>query len=231
MKRFIITIGILAGLLLALAVANASTLQDYFNTGDDNYAGAFGTSWITQTFTTNSAYTITETHAKLYREGSPGTCNLNIYATTSDHPTGSAIASGSFNGNALTTNTAGEWITVTYTGTALTSTTKYAIVLNCPDGTNPNRVNWRMDASSPSYSGGSYGASADSGANWSMNTSYDHMFETYSGVAATSSDPYILPDTLTRVVNPTQDLFNGILLFFGAFFGIIIALIRKGVKQ
>lgn len=175
----------------------AYTLQDSYASGDDTQDNSRGANWNCQTFTAGASYTITQVSLLIGRTGSPGTdCWVAIYATSGGKPTGTALVTGNFSGNALAVTAA--WTDITLgAGTALTSGTQYAIVMAAPSGSAGNLVFWRMDGSSPSYTGGSYGQSTDSGANWTMDTGYDFLFKTYStagggGTVTTLADDNLL---------------------------------------
>lgn len=162
-----------------------ATLFEYLNTGGDDYEDISGASpqsdaiWAGQTFTPSIAHTITEVKLLAWRELSPGTLTVRIRATDgSGLPTGADLASGTYNANTLTTNPAGEWITITLSaGYALSAGVKYAIVVTVT-GTGLNNFNWIADSSSPTYSGGNTVFSdADAGTTWTANTGRDFMFE------------------------------------------------------
>lgn len=87
---------------------------------------------LSQTFTPSQSYVITTVRLFLYRVGSPGVFNVEIYATDiSGHPTGAVLANGSSNGNTLTTSSSGSGRDVSLgVGTTLSSGTQYAIVLD-----------------------------------------------------------------------------------------------------
>jgi len=64
-----------------------------------------------QSFTPGTSHTCNWVRLKLYRAGTPGTITLGIYAVdASHHPTGAVLASGTVNGDSLTTDTAGELV-------------------------------------------------------------------------------------------------------------------------
>ena len=158
---------------------------DYYNTGDDASAQASNTRWIAQTFTASITYSINSVKLKLWRDVTlaPGIVTASIRATTSGLPSGTDLCSGTTDGDTLPT-TAGtaEWREITFGSPAnLTSGTVYSIVLRCA-GSGSYPLNWRSDNSSPTYSGGSYCYSSDSGSSWTALTSADMMFETYSAV-------------------------------------------------
>jgi hypothetical protein len=180
-------------------------LYEYYNTGDDDFIPSYDGRWLAQTFTPSVAHTIASVKLKLSRYGSPGTVTVGIKATDgSGHPTGSDLCSGTIDGNSLTTVTTGAWYEITLgSGYALSASTKYAIVLRAPNGDSSNQCRWRRDISSPTYAGGCYEYSTDSGSTW---TSYDYdtMFEEWSGEPNISVSPTSY-DFGTLAVSTTAD--------------------------
>lgn len=157
-----------------------ATRYQYYNSGDDASASIgydSGKGALAQTFTPALAHRITSVKLKLYRAGSPGTMNVSIRATSGGVPTGGDLCLGTINGNSLTTSTGGAWYEIPLSGYDLQAGVKYAIVCICPNGDYGNVVYWRMDNSSPTYSGGNYCTSANGGVGWSQVTTRDFMFE------------------------------------------------------
>jgi len=80
-----------------------------------------------------------------------------------------------------------EWREITFTSSYdLSASTMYAIVVRAPSGTSTsNCINWRRDASSPTYAGGCREASGSSGSDgsWTSNTNRDMMFEEWGDAA------------------------------------------------
>ena len=167
--------------LVAIASANPTysmfVVYERYQTGDDAQLEIYGDNWEGQSFTTQVAHTVDRVGVKVYRTGSPDTLTAEIYATASDLPTGSALASGTYDGDTLGTATAGAWISISFgAGTALDVSTKYALVLRC-GGDASNKIHWRNDASSPTYTGGARVSSTDAGTSWAEDTTRDYMFE------------------------------------------------------
>lgn len=145
-----------------------SNLRQHYNTNDDAGAGfIYGSgetlgSWMGQTFTVSAAHRITHVKIKIYRLGLPGVIQCDLYNTVFSagfyQPTGSPIASGSYDGDTVTVSSAGEWITFTFdSGVNLAASSTYALILKAPSGYNNGGaagVWWRMDSSSPTYSDG-----------------------------------------------------------------------------
>jgi hypothetical protein len=164
----------------------AYTLEQYYDTGDDSYSNVRGANWVAQTFTTSGAFTITKVSLLAYRVDSPGTVVVSIRATNNGYPYGADLCSGSFNGNDLTTDTAGEWAEAIFSSpAALSASTQYAIIVRAVDA-GAAFVRWRRDYSSPMYSGGLLLASTNSGSSFTAYSSGDQMFRTYSGSDVTA---------------------------------------------
>ena len=133
-----------------------ATVYESYTTGADS-SQLISDQWRTgQTFTPAANHTIEKVRLLLFRVNSPGTLNVYIYATSAGLPTGAALASGTTNGNTLTTNTNGSYRDILLgAGAALTSGIQYAIVAEAPDGTpTVDEAYWRMDSTSPTYAGG-----------------------------------------------------------------------------
>jgi hypothetical protein len=157
-------------------------LYEYYNTGDDSSVSVWGVQWFAQSFTVGSSpHTVAQVKLMLWRTGSPGTITVSIRATDANgYPTGSDLTVGTLDGNSLTTSSSGAWYTITFSQEiTLSANTKYAIVVRAPSATSGNYVNWRLDSTSPTYAGGTYMVSGDSGASWSAPYNYDFMFEVW----------------------------------------------------
>lgn len=154
-----------------------ANLYEYYNTGDDTKSFAYGVIWCAQTFTPSIAHTITSVKLLLYRKGSPGTITVSIRATSSGHPTGADLCSGTINGNTLTTDTAGLWYEITLGAGYALSATKYATIIRALSGDTSNWIGWRADISNPTYTGGCFEYSTNSGTGWFTYTVQDMMFE------------------------------------------------------
>lgn len=164
---------------LHIFVPQTTYLQDYYNTGANTYEDIFDTDWAAQTFTTTIGYNITSVKLLLRRFVSPGTLTVSIKATAAGVPTGADLCVGTYDANTINSLTP-EWIEITFgNGAKLSPLTQYAIVARCLTGTFANEVLWRHDATSPTYTGGSVCASADSGATWTADATIDALFECY----------------------------------------------------
>jgi hypothetical protein len=75
---------LMVGMMLftSTGVAQAATLYEYYNTGDDASLFLYGIYWKAQTFTPLAPHKITSVKLKLYKAiGSPGTVTVSIRAT------------------------------------------------------------------------------------------------------------------------------------------------------
>lgn len=157
-----------------------AVLQDYYNTNDDDENYFETTEWVAQTFTANQAYTITSAKIKVKKDaGVDQNLAVEIWGVDgSSHPDpGNVILQTTIAYGDIST-TAG-WVEATFgAGSLLTNGTQYALVVYTADS--GVGYYWRMDLSSPTYAGGAYENSVDSGANWTTTATRDYMFETYS---------------------------------------------------
>ena len=184
MKRnftiLLILILVLSLMMLPASVVQASNLYEYYNTGEDNASGFHSKYWTAQTFNATADHSVTSVKLLLYRYGFPGTVTVSIRATDgSGHPTGSDLTSGTIDGNTLTTAPWGLWYEIALSPYDLTSGTKYAIVVRAPSGNLTDYLRWSYDDSAPTYAGGNFEASSDSGTNWTTYADKDFMFEVW----------------------------------------------------
>lgn len=150
----------------------------YYNTGDDNDRDMYGVNHGAQSFTPTIDHLIGSVKLKLFRVGDPETITVSIKATTAGKPVGADLCSGTIEGTEITLNAAGEWYEIPLgNGFSLEKDTQYAIVVKAPDGDASNKVSWRADITSPTYTGGTYCGSTDSGVSWSTYSGVDCMFE------------------------------------------------------
>jgi len=138
-----------------------------------------------QTFTPSTSHVITSVRLKLYRIGTVGTLTVEITnVDTNHHPTGSALCSGTIDASTFTTDTTGMWYEVTLgSGTLLSSSTEYAIVLKLAGGDGSNCVVWKYNGAG-SYSGGV--RVYTSGGYWKDDDTDDMMFEEWGEASSVS---------------------------------------------
>ena len=160
-----------------------ATRYEHYILGNDSEGSIYGTEWKAQTFTPDTDHTIGSVVLLLLKTGSPTTITVYIYGTTTGKPSGASLCSGTTDGNTLPTGSPYEWRTITLgSGTALTAAIQYAIVVKSAAGASSNRTDWRVDQSSPTYSGGVSLYSHNSGTDWTIVSSVDFLFEEWEGV-------------------------------------------------
>lgn len=129
---------------------------EYYNTGDDDYIYIADTEYVAQTFTPSISHYINIVKIKAFRVGSPGNITVSITAVDGDgKPTGPDLSTGTFNGDIITTDSGGEWISIGMSEYLIESSTQYAIVVKALEGDATNWLAWLVDYSgSSSYTGG-----------------------------------------------------------------------------
>ena len=167
-----------------------ATKFEYNNTASTD-TGPYGANWEGQTFTPVVSHKIILIKLRVYRNGSPGTVTVSIRATTDGLPTGADLASGTFNGNAITTATAGEIVEITLSASvALIAGTVYAIVFRAPSGDASNWLGAKVSttpADPNPYARGQSVTSTDSGGTWGVyDGSLDYWFEEWGIVGGGS---------------------------------------------
>ena len=162
---------------------SAHQSKDLWAQDDDGHMDVDATLWKAQTFTAGSSYTATKAAIYGGRQAAPGDLTLSLYATTggagAEVPTGSAIATGTLDGDTIIESTAGYygWLSVKFgTPVALTSGVVYAVVASAQDAVAGNDIQWRVDSTAGYGAGGHRCDSADGGLNWTPDTSDDFLF-------------------------------------------------------
>ena len=145
---------------------------------NDSRSQSYGTRWNGQTFTADSAYTISRVSLLCYKDGDPGTVTVSLYGTTGSVPSGSPLATMTMTGSDLPA--AADWATFDFiTPYLLTNGLEYAIVVSCTGASSSNDFNWRYRVTG-TYADGRYAITIDGGGSWSGYAS-DSSFRTYSG--------------------------------------------------
>lgn len=153
-------------------------LKDSYNTGDDtglsiNTAAGYIRA---QTWTATGIYIASQIKVKVYRVGDPGTVTVALWDISGGDPD-SSQASGTFVGGDVTTNVAGEWVTITLdSSVSIVKDTVYAVILDDSSSSASNQIYWRVD-NNALYAGGIVKWSADSGSTWNDQSTDDLMFE------------------------------------------------------
>lgn len=163
--------------------AQAVDLFENCISGDDGADAIIQPECYAQTFTPVTSYQAGSCKLKLYRVGNPSTVTVSIRATAAGLPTGANLCSGTTNGDTLTTDSGGEWRTISMgAGYPLVAGTQYARVVRALLSDITNYILWRR-AVFGSYAGGSKCFSPDNGATWSIPfPGHDMMFEEWGQV-------------------------------------------------
>ena len=178
--------------------------QEWYTTGDDNDgdnfegggATASGYTDAGQTFTlgmtgNNLTFTLTDIDMLINKTLTPADSTIELYETDpAGKPKGSTISTGTLL-TADISSTMG-WINVTMSAVTLKANTQYALVFSAGLGDAANFFRWRMDATGPTYAGGTSLVTDNSMATWTTQAAYDRMFQinggSYKGTLCSLSD-------------------------------------------
>lgn len=150
----------------------------HYNEGDNDQVACYGTRWAGQSLKPISSCDIYVFKMKLWREGSPGTVTLCLADLDgSGLPTGPNVSEATFDGNAITPTSPGQWYEIEIDGAHLVPGTKVGLYIKAPDGGWENWIRWRSDTTSPTYPDGNYFYSSNGGSSWNNVTGQDLMFE------------------------------------------------------
>ncbi len=191
---------------LYLAADNYKKVEVFYDGNDTGQTGAYGVTWWSQTFTTDSSFTVSGIKLKTYRVGSPGTVTVSIRTSSGGKPTGADLTSGTFDGDTVTEDTDGEWTSVSVTGYSLSASTVYAIVYRATAGDGSNIIYAKSDAAS-GYTGGFRTFSTDSGSVWATPGDTDILFSVYSSEAMIfKGRPEVIDGQTVQVWHPFHEL-------------------------
>jgi hypothetical protein len=164
-----------------------------------NYDTVYSNFYKAQTFTASRSYRTSYVNVNVYRIGGVlKTLTLSIQGVDgSGHPDGVDLTSATYSTADLTTDTNGEWLSLTLRAD-LISGTQYALVMRVIDGDVSNAVRWNEIPLADDYVGGARETSSDSGSSWTTDATNDFKFEIYgSSKIAPTAD--ILYDSATNV--------------------------------
>lgn len=177
--------GLLAGLIVILislsfaapALAAVQAWESY-TTGDDSGANVYGVNWYGQTFTVDpESHSVVDIRFLGYRVGTPSTVTVSIREVDgTGMPVGADLTSGTIDGDAMTTDTAGSWYGVTLTELSLEYDEEYAICFRAEAGDSSNYMVIRED-STGAYADGQAVSSTSGGIAWAGVTGEDIMFQ------------------------------------------------------
>jgi len=230
----------LAFITIASPVFATTTKVDSFESTDDDYWSVFGANERTgQSFTASETYDLTQVDFKIYKTGADHDFTLFIYdADENGYPTGSAIGSATISSSGMTTNTAGEWFSIPFSVPVyLIEGNQYVMIGYFPDGAIGNRVWYRADSSSPTYTGGVFTWTSDGGSTWENDKvpDSDVLFKTYKTDATpptTGDYPFLAGKIGTDEIylsTTTLDFLNSQNQFSLVLLGVIIFLLTTQV--
>lgn len=146
-------------------------------TGEDTFYHVFGASWYAQAFTPAVGHTISRMRLRASKDGAPGLITVSIRASTGSVPTGSDLAVATIDGDAKL-KTAKEWHELDFvTPLLLVVSTQMWFIYRAAGADTDNDMQLALDASSPTYAGGTAAVSSDSGAGWAATVTDDILFE------------------------------------------------------
>jgi hypothetical protein len=127
----------------------------------------FGVNWYAQTWTTGVGYNINGVQLRIYKAGAPvGQLTASIRATAAGLPNGANLATGNLTLTDVTTDTLGDWYTVSFDDDyELGNDTQYSIVVSVPAGNAANYIAWLYD-STGTLANGNTCSSVNSGVAW-----------------------------------------------------------------
>jgi len=155
-----------------------ATKYEYYSSGADASHGSYETYICGQTFTPQITHNITSVKLHVKKQGTLTNVTVEIYATSSSLPTGSALCSKAVDGSGWS---ADDWAWVEWefsTNPELTAGVVYAIVIS---GTGYDATDcplWQYDGSSPTYTRGNFVRNVNDGG-WEPFVSGDFYFEEY----------------------------------------------------
>ena len=214
-------------------------LQESFELSDGTGAAIYGTTWGMQSWTTGSAYTISDVALYCYKYGSCGNVKVSIRETTDGKPSGDDLCSVTVAEGVISDFPTRAWYTFTFdTSYALDDATQYAIVFRATSGNAANYFG-PFGYGSTGYAGGGYATSTNSGSGWgTVSTANDMDFRTYGGAALpgkpttptptdTASDITLHDTTGIWVSGGNTDSYN---VYYGTLSGFL-ELVEEGVTD
>jgi len=134
-----------------------------------------------QTFTPLVTHTLTRVILRLFRQGTPPLCRVAIYACDGAHlPAGGELSGVDIDLSGIGIEVTGNWITIDLPPCQVLVDTEYAVTIDCHNGNSSNRLQWKVDSTSPTYARGiaCYYEWADPG--WIAYPGADFMFQEWS---------------------------------------------------
>jgi len=183
---------------------------------------------LAQEITTTDAGNIVTVDVCLYTSGSPsGDVTIDIEGKSAGVPDGSSIGTGSLAASSLPVGSgAAARVTFTVTQTAVATTTDYFIHVS-RDNTDGGVVLCGNDATPYVWTSNDNAASWTAGVHQGNISTFVFIDTPPEEVDTGTTTPQIFSTTTVLIDNPTQDFFNGVLLFLIGFFGMFYLFGKK----
>jgi len=153
-------------------------VADRLSAGEDGTVNVWGNNWVAQTFIPSERYDITGVNILVSRTGNPGNLTVSLRATAAGAPSGGDLTSGFVDGDAVTTDSDGEWVAIAFTDDyTLTAATSYAICVRSAGVNANNRINWFVDTGNGYANGSEYTNAAAGVGAWNVVAANDMLFE------------------------------------------------------
>lgn len=174
----------------------------------DSHALAYGTTWIAQTFTPSQDLELTKAQIFVRKTGTPGAGKVHLRATDADgHPTGSDLATADIPPGSLPGQF--TWMEYSLPYPNLLQGVKYALIVSMEGGSSGNYINWALDSQDPTYAGGNFQHSTNSGTTWTTYDEYDFGFRIYGkwpDIVLTPGLLHVRHPALLKLVHKRGDL-------------------------
>jgi len=154
--------------------------DDAFTTGDDGQVAFDNNTWYAQAFTASSSYTIQSVKLKLFRIGLIGNITVELQGATGSPPIPNKVtlATMTFDGDTITTDSAGAWYEFTFiTPYSVTSGIEYCIVVETPNADGTSKILYWRDVGHNAYLNGNCCRTLNAGDTWSSLVTIDCLFE------------------------------------------------------
>jgi len=157
-------------------------VYEKYTCNDDDVGIAQGAGWLAQTYTIgvdgyNQVHDIIHVRLLMYKTGNPRNLTIGIRNTVAGQPVGADIATVTVNANIYLNVAPAAWYDFNFVASAAQAlATQYAIVVRELGVGGGNWVNWRLDSTAATYTGGQIWTSPDSGTTWFPFATQDFMF-------------------------------------------------------
>jgi hypothetical protein len=162
---------------MTFSTVGSPVLYESLTSGQDgNSDNITANSWGYMQFIANAvAHTVTslQVYIKKAGTGTIGTCTIGLFHATAGTPTGNALASTTFSGDAISASY--QFYTFNITETPIQGGLQYAIVIAAPNASNPNCIQWGV-VNAGALANAVYGMSTNGGLSWTTGSPKDALF-------------------------------------------------------